>query len=43
MQEGNQKFFRIRGWMFVELGHFDKGFVKNTKRRGPAGKLFGDS
>ena len=26
---------------FVELGHFDKGFVKNTRKRGPTGKHFG--
>ena len=28
------------GWEFVELGHFDKHFVKNTRWRGPAGKHF---
>ena len=26
---------------FVELGHFDKHFVKNTRKRGPSGKHFG--
>ena len=26
--------------MVVELEHFDKNFVKNTRRRGPAGKHF---
>ena len=25
----------------VELVHFDKHFVKNTRKRGPAGKHFG--
>ena len=28
------------GGRFVELGHFDKGFVKNTRKRGPTGKHF---
>ena len=23
---------------FVELGHFDKNFVKNTRKKGPTGK-----
>ena len=27
--------------MFVELGHFDKDFVKNTRKRCPAGKHVG--
>ena len=35
----NGKFFRARG--FEELGHFNKHFVKNTRKRGPAGKHFG--
>ena len=26
---------------FVELGHFDKHFVKNARKKGPAGKSFG--
>ena len=26
---------------FVELGHFDKCFVKNTRKRGPVRKHFG--
>ena len=34
----NQKSFRTR---FVELGHFDKHFIKNTKKEHPAGKYFG--
>ena len=25
----------------MELGHFDKHFVKNTRKKGPAGKNFG--
>ena len=25
---------------FAELGHFDEHFVKNTRKRGPAGKYF---
>ena len=24
----------------MELGHFDKLFVKNTRKKGPAGKIF---
>ena len=24
---------------FVEFGHFDKHFVKNTRKKGPAGKI----
>ena len=27
------------GGGFVELGHFDKHFVKNTRKRGPAGNI----
>ena len=26
---------------FVEVGHVDKHFVKNTQKKGPAGKNFG--
>ena len=29
------------GGRFVELGHIDKNFVKNTIKKGPAGKRFG--
>ena len=25
-------------WGFVKLGHIDKHFVKNTRKRGPGGK-----
>ena len=32
--------FQGRGG-FVELAHFDKHFVKNTRKKGPAGKNFG--
>ena len=31
--------FQGRG--FVELGHFDKHFIKNTQTKDPAGKIFG--
>ena len=34
------EFFQGRGG-FVELGHFDKLFVKNTRKKGPAGKNVG--
>ena len=34
------KMFQGRGG-FVELGHFDKHFVKNTRKKGPAGEHFG--
>ena len=34
----NQKFFRGR---FAEKGHFDKDFVKSTRKCSPAGKHFG--
>ena len=27
-------------WRFVELGHFYKDFIKNTRKRGPAGNHF---
>ena len=27
-------------WSFVELGHFDKHFVKNTRKKGPAWKIW---
>ena len=29
------------GRAFVELGHSDKHFIKNTTKSGPAGKHFG--
>ena len=32
--------FQDRGG-FVELGYFDKLFVKNTRKKGPAGSNFG--
>ena len=32
--------FQGRGG-FVELAHFDKHFVRNTRQKGPAGKKFG--
>ena len=28
--------------VFEELGHFNKHFIKNTRKRGPVGKHFGD-
>ena len=31
--------FQGRGG-FVKLGHFDKHFVKNSRKKGPAGKNF---
>ena len=31
--------FQGRGG-FVELGHFDKHFVKNTRKKAPQGKFF---
>ena len=34
------KFFQGRGG-FVEIGYFDKHFVKSTREKGPAGKNFG--
>ena len=34
------EFFQGRGG-FVELGHFDKYFVNNTRKKGPARKNFG--
>ena len=33
--------FQDRG-DFVELGHFNKHFVKNTRKKDPAGKKFED-
>ena len=33
-------FFQGRGG-FGKLGHFDKHFVKNLRRKGPAGENFG--
>ena len=42
MQVYNQKlFWAWRGGEVVELGHFDKDFHKNTRKRGPVGKHFG--
>ena len=41
VQVHNYNFFRVRGEAFVELVHFDKDFVKNTRKRGSAGKHFG--
>ena len=35
-----QEIFQGRGG-FVELGHLDKHFVKNTRKKGAAGKNFG--
>ena len=32
--------FQGRGG-FVKLGHFNKHFVKNTRKKGAAGKIFG--
>ena len=32
--------FKGRGG-FVEFGHFDKHFAKNTREEGPSGKNFG--
>ena len=37
----NQKFFRVRWVGGLELGHFVKDFVKNTRKKGSAGKHFG--
>ena len=36
----NQKLFRTGGGRFVKLGHFDKHFIKNTRKRGPTRKHF---
>ena len=33
--------FQGKGEGFVELGHFDKDFVKGTRKRGSAGKHYG--
>ena len=41
MNTGAQpEIFQGRGGL-VELGHFDKHFVKNTKKKGSAGKYLG--
>ena len=32
--------FQGRG-CFVKLGHFDKHFIKKSRKKGPAGKTFG--
>ena len=36
-----KKFSGQGGGRFVELGYYDKDFVKNTRKRGPTGKHFG--
>ena len=44
VQVHNQKFFRAGEWgggIVFELGHFDKYFVKKTRKRGHAEKHFG--
>ena len=44
MQVCNQKFLRESRRRFVELGHFNKDSIKNTRKRGkhfPTGKHFG--
>ena len=41
MAQGSQpEIFQGRGG-FVKLGHFNKHFVKNTRKKGAAGKIFG--
>ena len=41
MKTGAQpEIFQGRGY-FVKLGHFEKHFLKNVKKKGPAGKKFG--
>ena len=37
-QARNQKFF-MEGEVFVKLGHFNKHFVKNSRKNRPAGKM----
>ena len=37
----NRKFFRVRWVGCLELGHFVKDSVKNTRKKGSAGKHFG--
>ena len=39
-EDAQPEIFQGRG-SFVELGHFDKHFVKNTRKKGSAGKSFG--
>ena len=39
MTGAQPEIFQGRGG-FVELGRFDKLFVKNTRKKGPAGKIF---
>ena len=34
----NKKFFRVG--RFCEISHFDKHFVKNTRKKGPAARHF---
>ena len=41
MYSKQPEFFRAEGWVFVELGHFDKHFVKNAQKVEPVGKHFG--
>ena len=36
----NQKLFRAGGSNVVELGHFDKHFVKNTRKKGLQSSIF---
>ena len=42
VQVSNQKHFRAGGVGFVKLGQFNKRFVKNTRKLGPAGNYFGN-
>ena len=39
VQVHNYKFFRARGETFVELVHFDKDFIKNTRKEAPQGNI----
>ena len=44
MQKGNDigaqpEIFQRKGG-FLKLGHFDKRFFKNSRKKGPAGKIF---
>ena len=39
MRGAQPEIFQGRGG-FVDLGCFDKLFVKNTRKKGPAGKIF---
>ena len=40
VQVRNQKFFQGRGEGLVELGHFDKNFFKNTRKKRPQRETF---